>query len=295
MVTDAERAELAAQARAFLDRVASGPKDDGDDVGTEWRQFLTDLVAAGVQPIEEAALNGVRFDALVQREGQRPLGIEFKRSLGLDAGTVAASTGAARQMSVATGADVAYVVASLHQSDAILGMYAPGDVAQLLRYRDPLNAAWSKSGPAVVAPKRESPRIFAAMPFDVMFTDVFLRAIVPAAESVGASAKPRIDADSYFYNDEAISEIKRQIRSSALVVADLTGSRPNVLYECGFADGVGIPVIHVTSDRLKRLPFDLQGRPTIHYVRGAIDTLAPKLRERVAAAFSDASRARTTS
>jgi nucleoside 2-deoxyribosyltransferase len=104
---------------------------------------------------------------------------------------------------------------------------------------------------------------------------------------VGASAKPRVDADEYFYNDEAISEIKKQIKSAALVVADLTGCRPNVLYECGFADGIGVPVIHVSSDRLRKLPFDLRGRPTIRYVRGAIDTLAPKLGLRVAAAFAD--------
>ncbi len=56
-----------------------------------------------------------------------------------------------------------------------------------------------------------------------------------------------------------IPEILRQVRQSAFVIADVTEQKPNVLYELGFADGVGKKVILLAKEGTE-LPFD------IHYV-----------------------------
>jgi hypothetical protein len=51
----------------------------------------------------------------------------------------------------------------------------------------------------------------------------------------------RVDRESH--NNKIDDEIIANIRISRLVVADLTGVRPNVFYEAGFAHGLGIPVL----------------------------------------------------
>lgn len=48
----------------------------------------------------------------------------------------------------------------------------------------------------------------------------------------------------YHPSDDRIdAEIIGHLRRSRLVVADVTGERPSVYYEAGFAQGLGVPVI----------------------------------------------------
>lgn len=60
--------------------------------------------------------------------------------------------------------------------------------------------------------------------------------------------------------------IMKEIQRSRFLIADLTGTRPNVLYEAGYAKGLGIPVIFTAEKCMleeKRLPFDVQQYRTI--------------------------------
>ena len=60
--------------------------------------------------------------------------------------------------------------------------------------------------------------------------------------------------------------IMKEIQLSKFLIADLTGTRPNVLYEAGYAKGLGIPVIFTAAQCMleeKRLPFDVQQYLTI--------------------------------
>lgn len=69
-------------------------------------------------------------------------------------------------------------------------------------------------------------------------------------------------------DDEIIVGIKR----SRFVVADLTGNRPNVYYEVGYAHGLGLPVLLTCRhDSVNGLGFDIRQRRCITWEDGNWD------------------------
>ncbi len=74
--------------------------------------------------------------------------------------------------------------------------------------------------------------IFAAMPFSGDYDDTYFVAMAHAAHSLGAVCR-RIDREDF--EGDIVEGIKKLIRESVAVIADLSESKPNVLYETGFA------------------------------------------------------------
>jgi hypothetical protein len=60
-------------------------------------------------------------------------------------------------------------------------------------------------------------------------------------------------------------KVRRQIREADLVLADLTGSNPNVFYELGLADAIDKPVFLLTQDEVETVPVDVRHLELIHY------------------------------
>ena len=58
------------------------------------------------------------------------------------------------------------------------------------------------------------------------------------------------------------SRILRSLLASKVVVADLTGSNPNVFYELSFAHSFGLPVV-ILIDKAENLPFDVKNERVI--------------------------------
>jgi hypothetical protein len=61
------------------------------------------------------------------------------------------------------------------------------------------------------------------------------------------------------------SQVLRAVQECDLVVADLTGHNPNVLYELAVRHAVEKPVIHVIESKLWKIPFDIAGFRTIEF------------------------------
>lgn len=195
---------------------------------------------------------------------------------------------------------------------------AANAVRQVKRYADAVGAARafvvipdqknSRSGPDIVhlrdlvprlvattatkgAPRqRKRPQpgptnrtIFAAMPFDPAYEDVFFVAMAPAAETVGAVCQ-RVDRDEFA--GDIVSRLEFLIRESTMVVADLSEGRPNVLYEVGYAQALEKPVVHISSTPLNDLPFDVGHRNTLMYTKGQTHALRDKLKKRFRALLS---------
>lgn len=131
-------------------------------------------------------------------------------------------------------------------------------------------------------PRQGGLSVFAAMPFANEFRDVYFVAMVGACDSLGLTCR-RVDREK-FAGDIA-ARVKRMIQQSDAVIADLTGSNPNVLFEVGFAQALGRPTIHVTSTPISDLPFDVQGWNTIRYVQGDTSSLKPELVSYLSAAL----------
>lgn len=105
--------------------------------------------------------------------------------------------------------------------------------------------------------------VFVAMPFLVEMDDVWDYGIKPVVKSAGYICE-RADLSSY--TGDVMDWVKKRIKSAEIVIADLTGSNPNVYLEVGYAWGAGIPTV-LLSNEAKDLKFDVQGQRCLVYSR----------------------------
>jgi hypothetical protein len=128
---------------------------------------------------------------------------------------------------------------------------------------------------------RSSPnkKIFASMPFKDRYDDTFLVAIQPAALALNAVA------DRFDYagkSGDIVQQIKEMIKAAQVVVADLSGSRPNVCHEVGYAEALSRPVVQICSSPFTSLPFNLRNNKTICYSIGQASRLKTRLEKELA-------------
>ncbi|MFF1692714.1 hypothetical protein ACFVXC_03695 [Streptomyces sp. NPDC058257] len=91
---------------------------------------------------------------------------------------------------------------------------------------------------------------------------IFEQVIAPACEKFGISA---VRADGIAHAGDINEQICRHVVESYLVVADVSGGNPNVMYELGLRHITGKPTIHIGE--AGQLPFDIASIRTIRYQR----------------------------
>lgn len=120
---------------------------------------------------------------------------------------------------------------------------------------------------------------FIAMSFAPDLTRAWSGGIEPAVRSAGY-APFRVDVAPHI--DRIDAKIVSEIRKSRFLVADVTGQRPGVYFEAGFAVGLDIPVFwSVREDQLKDVHFDT--RQYRHIVWKNEEELSEQLRDLVVA------------
>lgn len=107
------------------------------------------------------------------------------------------------------------------------------------------------------------PHIFVAMPFKEDMDDVYDYGIAGAVRAAGFVCER---ADLTTFTGDVLAWVKKRIRTSTLVVADLTEANPNVYLEVGYAWGVGIRTVLIVKDT-SHLKFDVQSQRCIPYKR----------------------------
>lgn len=115
------------------------------------------------------------------------------------------------------------------------------------------------------------PHVFVAMPFTEEMEDIYIYGIQQPAHAAGYLCE-RVDMSSF--TGDILDRIKERIETAALVIADLTGSNPNVYLEVGYAWGKGRPTLLLMREGDK-LRFDVQGQRCLFYKN--IRDLAKKL------------------
>jgi hypothetical protein len=117
---------------------------------------------------------------------------------------------------------------------------------------------------------------FYLCPFSDPFDAVYKDHVVPTIENLEMTIKR---ADDIYGTQPIVDDIWEGICESDIVLADVTGRNPNVMYEIGMAHTVGKPVVIITQS-IDDVPFDLK-----HY-RCIIYSYSPKgvkeLEERLA-------------
>ncbi len=76
----------------------------------------------------------------------------------------------------------------------------------------------------------------------------------PAVEGAGLDPKR---ADDLYRPSAIVHDIWAYVKTSRVMLGDLTGKNPNVFYELGLAHAVGKPVVMVTQS-IEDVPFDLR-------------------------------------
>ena len=87
-------------------------------------------------------------------------------------------------------------------------------------------------------------------------------AIRNGVEAVGKTAR-RVDEINT--PTDIPDDVRNLIRSSYAVIVDLTGLNSNVLYELGFADGLGKKPILIHESPIGKLPFDFSSKRVFTY------------------------------
>lgn len=97
------------------------------------------------------------------------------------------------------------------------------------------------------------PKIFVIMPFGDTFFEAY--------EMIRNHFENRFDFSNAAAEDNQqniLSDIFPPIYKADIILADLTGLNPNVMYELGVAHTFGKKTIIITQDELEKLPFDLK-------------------------------------
>lgn len=102
---------------------------------------------------------------------------------------------------------------------------------------------------------------FVIMPFAATYQSLYDRVIRSAIEDAGLMC---IRGDEVFAKSQITDDIWKQVRSCRLVLAELTGKNPNVLYELGLAHAIGKPSIIITRNQ-EDVPFDLRALRYLYY------------------------------
>lgn len=106
------------------------------------------------------------------------------------------------------------------------------------------------------------------MPFnDDHSVDPVYKAIREGVEAAGKSTKR---VDEIMTATKIPDDVKELIRTSSAVVIDLTGLNPNVVYEFGFADGLGKKAILIQEGKVSGLPFDFAASRVFVYERNQV-------------------------
>ena len=105
------------------------------------------------------------------------------------------------------------------------------------------------------------PHIFVAMPFAEEMEDIFHYGISSSVKGAGYICER---ADQSSFTGDILDWVKRRIRSSSLLVADLTDANPNVYLEVGYAWGCGVPTVFLVKNP-DQLKFDVKGQRCLVY------------------------------
>lgn len=117
-------------------------------------------------------------------------------------------------------------------------------------------------------PEENTPVCFVIMPFTAPrgysedhFSKIYAQIFKPAIEAAGYRA---LRCDEIHNGKSIHSNMFRQLSQAPLVLCDLTGHNPNVLYELGRRDALNLPTVLVLEEGQKRL-FNLREYSAVPY------------------------------
>ena len=108
--------------------------------------------------------------------------------------------------------------------------------------------------------------LFVIMPFSEPWSEGTYALIRRAVRQIGApkGALSLLRADEIAEPGQITQQIKEAIGSAHVVIADVTHVNPNVMWELGYADGLGKTIVILNQDP-RSSPFDIADRRQVSY------------------------------
>ncbi|WP_405243685.1 hypothetical protein [Lentisalinibacter salinarum] len=238
------------------------------------------LLNAEINFDQNALINGFVADFVAYGPDEQFAIVETKSWL-WHAGNIARAGDLAASIQERTGAAAVFVVLDrLDKNWPSRNVYRPEGVADAIKnwvreHGERIAGGTRKRKLKILGKgQKKLKTLFAAMPFERQFDDTFVIAMTKAAEAIDGKA---IRVDQEAFTEAIVDRVKKDIAECAVLVADVSKSNPNVLYELGYARGLGIPCVQVSSSSLSELPFDIRHYPTQQYTIGAVNRLVPEL------------------
>ena len=111
---------------------------------------------------------------------------------------------------------------------------------------------------------------FVMMPFLVEFDDVYSAIKTNVEEIISPRGGTCIRLDEQRPAGRITDRLRAELLSADLCIADVTGSRPNVMWELGYAMALSKPTILLTQN-ISELPFDIKDLQTLEYNRNHVN------------------------
>ena len=279
---EANANDLATAAERIL-QVTRDPRVRGSVILDEVERSLDNL---GLEWQREPTVAGVRPDFLVHLGRGRLLVIEVKSRANPSVVEAISARTRAERMRELTGAEAALVVFPqlnvAPPTDGVIELNTLGRSIRAVLLSDASGVSTKRQIEAV--PQDGSRTIFAAMPFAGEYDDVYWVAMTAAAQAVGAACL-RVDKEEY--EGDIAAKIRDLIKHADALVADLSESNPNVLYEVGYAHALSRPCVPICSTPLDDLPLDVRNFNTLAYDKGRTWALREPLTARLRAALDE--------
>ncbi|MCX7371978.1 MAG: hypothetical protein NTW56_06020 [Alphaproteobacteria bacterium] len=118
--------------------------------------------------------------------------------------------------------------------------------------------------------------VFVLMPFRDDLTQIYNHVVKPAVEQKNLVVRR---ADEMHTNNAIMADVWKSICEARIIIADLTGQNPNVMYELGICHTIGKEVIMINqNNEQSKFPFDVSHIKIINYDNSAIGGMHLKQR-----------------
>jgi hypothetical protein len=105
-------------------------------------------------------------------------------------------------------------------------------------------------------------RLFVVMQFGEPYDSLYRDVIQPVSQELGFKA---VRGDDVFRPGIILQDIRRDIVTSDVIIAEITPENPNVFYELGFAHALDKQTVLLANRKVEKLPFDVSGYRVIFY------------------------------
>nr|MDO8110511.1 hypothetical protein [Candidatus Sigynarchaeota archaeon] len=130
----------------------------------------------------------------------------------------------------------------------------------------------------------EQIKIFMMMPYSEAFLPVWEQLKIYIPQSEMRLHIQAIRLDEVYRAGHIFTDILQALKGAMIGIADITRNNPNVLWEAGYCEALGKPVIYLTQD-IREVPFDLKHTRIIEYKMNELPKLGEKIQVAVRETF----------